>query len=305
MGLRVDLSLVLSTYKRPQILLRTLESFSRMVCAELRWDLWVVDNAGDAATEQLVKDWAGKLPIHYLVEPKAGKNNALNYAIPKVTGQLVVLTDDDVIAATDWLTQFWEGARRWPDNVVFGGRILPDWPQGFAPYDTNRPFMAGAYAVADWDQPEGSIEPKKIYGANMAVRRSVFDAGWRFEGAVGPSQNKNYIMGSETEFLLRLFDAGFRPIYLPKALVYHQIRPEQMSFEWLKKRAYRAGRGDVRSDGQPSDTVTIFGVPRHLIRRTLETYFSYLFARFFDKKNKIEKGMKFYFNLGRLYQHGK
>ena len=67
----------------------------------------------------------------------------------------------------------------------------------------------------------------------MVVRRYVFDDDWRFEGSVGPSKKANYIMGSETEFVLHLFEDGHLPVYLSNALVYHQNRPDQMSSKWL------------------------------------------------------------------------
>jgi hypothetical protein len=88
----------------------------------------VVDNAGDSATEKLVKVWANKLPINYIVALETGKNKALNHTLPKVKGQQIVFTDDDIIPNPDWLLQLWEGAQRWPDHKVFGGRIVADWP---------------------------------------------------------------------------------------------------------------------------------------------------------------------------------
>lgn len=299
----MEISILLATYKRPEILHRTLESFSCLECATLQWDLWVIDNAFDPATETVVKSWAKKLPINYLVEPQPGKNNALNRAIPEVHGQLIVFTDDDIIATSDWLIQLWQGTQRWPEHAVFGGRVLPDWPEGFLPHDLRNPFLNGAYAIADWNLPEGSYSPKKLFGANMVVRKRIFDEGWRFEGMVGPSQKSNYIMGSETEFVLRLEAAGYAPIYLPNALVYHQIRPEQMSYDWLVNRAYRAGRGEAWLDEMGDDVKTIFGYPRYLIRRTFETLFSYGVISIFNKKKKLEHGMRFYYNLGRLIQY--
>ncbi len=120
----MDISIILATYKRPNILQRTLESFSKLECDVMQWELWVVDNAGDPPTEVVVKYWADKLPINYLVEPEPGKNHALNRALPEVCGQLIVLTDDDIIAMPDWLVQLWQGAQRWPDHMAFGGRIF-------------------------------------------------------------------------------------------------------------------------------------------------------------------------------------
>lgn len=51
------------------------------------------------------------------------------------------------------------------------------------------------------DLPEGPVEAGAIYGVNMAVRRCVFEAGFRFDEIVGPNAlDPNYPMGGETEF---------------------------------------------------------------------------------------------------------
>jgi len=294
----MDISIVLATYKRTEILQSTLESFSRFEESSLQWDLWVVDNAADPATADVVKSWDGKLPINYLVESQPGKNNALNRAIPQVRGQLIVLTDDDIIASPDWLTQIWQGSQRWPGYVVFGGRVLPHWPHGFTPHELRNPFLVGAYAIANWDLPEGEYSPEKVFGPNMAVRRQIFDEGWRFDGSIGPSQKTNYIMGSETEFILRLEASGFKPVYLPKALVYHQIRPDQMSFKWLRGRAYRAGLGSASLGKSPDECKLIAGIPRYLIRRLVESYLKYLWLKLTRSVRKTEAGMRFYTYLG-------
>ena len=290
----MDVSVVLATYKRQDILQKTLESFSQLDCPALKWELWVVDNAGDPATEKVVQTWAEKLPINYLVELEAGKNNAINRALAEINGQLVVLTDDDIIANPDWLIQLWQGAQRWPEHVVFGGRVLPHWPSGYGPHDLSNPYLVGAYAIANWAFPEGEYEPIKVFGPNMAVRRKIFDEGWRFDGSIGPCQNPGYVMGSETELVMRLEKAGNSPVYLPGALVCHQIRPEQMNFEWLKKRAFRAGLGAAALDSNDPDVKCFAGVPRYLIRKYFEAYFDYVRTRLQNPSKVIEAGMRLY-----------
>lgn len=299
----MDISVVLATYKRSEILQRTLESFRHLEIGPLRWDLWVVDNADDSATESVVKSWAKAIPIKYLVESQAGKNNALNRAIDEVQGQLIVLTDDDIIATSDWLTQMWQGAQRWPEHVIFGGRILPFWPDGFKPLDLRNPYLVGAYAIANWSLPEREYSPEKVFGANMAVRRKIFDDGWRFNASIGPSQKTNYIMGSESEFVLRLEASGHKPVFLPEALVYHQIRPDQMSFKWLRGRAYRAGLGSASLCEMPSECKVVLRIPRYLIRRLVESYIKYLFFKFTRSSRKTEAGMRFYTYLGMVNGH--
>ncbi len=301
----MDISIVLATFKRPEILHRTLGSFQSMKNGNLKWDVLVVDNAGDPETKSVVEAYRDALPIEYLVEAAPGKNRALNRAVSDVQAELVVFTDDDVICEPDWLIRLWDGAGRWPRHLVFGGRVLPFWPRGFTPHDLGNPYLVGAYAVADWDIPEGEYEPEKVFGPNMAVRKRIFDEGWRFDVTVGPSQDGNYIMGSETEFARRLDEAGHHPVYLPEALVHHQIRPGQMDFKWLKKRAYKAGRSSVLKEAGKGASASraMGGVPRYLYRRLLESGTAYMVSTLFDRPDKIEEGMRFYVLKGTIDEY--
>jgi glycosyltransferase involved in cell wall biosynthesis len=301
----MDISIVLATYKRPEILHRTLESFSRLHTDGIAWEVLVVDNAGESATELEVKQWADKVPVHYLVERKNGKNNALNHAIPEIKGALVVLADDDILADPEWLQEIRRGAVRWPDHIVFGGRVLPDWPEGFEPPDLENPYLAGAYGIADWGTADCVIDADKVFGANMVVRREIFDQGWTFNSNVGPSAESTYKMGSETEFLLRLEKAGHQFIFLPGALVYHQIRPNQMSLDWLKGRAYRAGQSGVSLNHEEGEFPEWFGVPRFLLRMLLETWFKLVFSRVTTSRKRVEYAMQLQHLLGQISMHRK
>lgn len=264
----MNISVILSTYKRPVILSRTLDSFRALNTKGLSWELIVVDNANDPASQEVVRQYEGKLPLKFLVETKPGKNNALNKAIPEAKAELFVFTDDDVIADPNWLREMWKGANRWPDYSVFGGKILPAWPDGFEPPPNNFPFLSSAYAITAWDQDEGVYSARQVFGANMCIRRSVFEEGYRFNPNIGPTNKKTYIMGSETEFVIRLERDGFQAIYLQDAIVLHQIRPEQMSAKWLRRRAFRAGRGVVANATDFSEK-RIWKIPRYLLRRLL------------------------------------
>jgi glycosyltransferase involved in cell wall biosynthesis len=230
---------------------------SRMQAAELEWQLIIVDNADDAATRATCKNFESELPLVYLVCKQRGKNAALNYGLEHATGDVFVFTDDDVLPASDWLMAMRAGAVRWPDHVLFGGCVLPKWPaqppEFVAQFAANPDYGRWTYGVLDLDAGEGPNAKLLPLGANMAVRRKVFDEGARFSESIGPNGG-NYAMGSETELNLRLRRHGHEAVYLPDSLVYHQIRPEQMTLEWIKGRAFREGRGEVRLN--PNRSVT-------------------------------------------------
>lgn len=298
----MDISVLLATYKRAEILLQTLESFCLLNTGTLEWEILVVDNADDERTRQLIEKYRDKLPIRYLLETKRGKNNALNKAIPGAKGTLIVFTDDDIIAERNWLFEMWEGAKRWPDCSIFGGRILPKFPPGKIPIPREHPFFSGAYAVLDLKRDEGPYRAQDVWGSNMAIRSEVFHRGWRFNPAIGP-KGDNYIMGSETELTKRLEKAGFHSIYLPRSLVYHQIRPEQMKLEWIYGRAFRSGRSQAQQYGYPN-VPYLFGVPRPLVRELIQLGMEKILHSL-DRYKAIDSGIEYWIARGKFYQYRK
>lgn len=295
----MDISVVLATYDRDDILVKTLDSFERLALQGVEWQCLVVDNACRGATRALVQRYSEVLPITYFEEPKPGKNNALMAAMPHAQGELIVFTDDDVVVDSAWLSSLWHGAQRLPKFDLFGGRILPLFPGDLKPekgIDLSKGFTKSAYVIADWDLPEGEIRPGNIWGPNMAVRRRVFEAGYTFNRDIGPSQSSTYTMGSETEFLLRVAEAGYRSAYIPSALVHHQIRPEQLSIKWLKGRAIRHGKGKAALLRDFDRFPKLFGVPRFLYRKLATLSALSLFYRLIGDKasyydQRIELGI--------------
>ena len=265
----LDLSIVFATCKRPDTLRPMLDRMCALNTRGISWEILVVDNANDQETRTLVENYTQRLPILYSIETRPGKNFALNSVIDRVKGELVVFTDDDILPDVDWLQEVKSGAARWPACDVFGGRILPHLPD---PHEKIRYedsfFVRCAYVIADWDLPEGFYpevqENGSVWGPNMVIRRRVFDEGYRFNTSIGPS-GKDYIMGSETELTGRLFKAGMKAVYLPKGLVYHQIRKEQLDYCWLCDRFYRFGRGAAYKSRE-INAVYWFGVPRYLFK---------------------------------------
>ena len=300
----MDLSLVLATCKRVPILTRTLSSFTKLEVKGLDWEIIVVDNADDAETKRLIQEFDGQLPLTYVVENRQGKNYALNTAIGKVRGELVVFTDDDVLADSQWLVKILEGAKRWPNHAVFGGRILPSFPTDAVNIDLDNRLVRSAYVIADWKRSEGEYKPSMVWGPNFAVRLGVLREGFQFNTDFGPNSGQ-YVMGDETEFLYRLERAGYVPIYLPEALVHHQIREEQLTVDWLRGRVASYGGTFAFMSGLPS-TPLLLGVPRYIYVQTLQAYVQSVWASVCgNRQRRFETALQYSYRKGMLAQYWK
>jgi glycosyltransferase involved in cell wall biosynthesis len=241
---QIALTVLFATRNGEKVLSRTLNAYRRIKQSDVSWKLVIVDNGSSDSTLEIIKSFQKDLPIEVYFEPIAGKNRALNRGLDAVEGQLVVLTDDDTFPSPSFLQAWARFIDTKSDYGLFGGSIIPIFetaPQSWLTADQHLcSIVFGAR-----DLPEGPVDPQEIFGGNMAVRRSVFDNGFRFNENVGPSGfNPNYPMGSETEFCLRVASAGISCWFAKEPVVEHFVRSFQMTDSYLADRSYRCGRGE-------------------------------------------------------------
>ncbi len=239
----VALTVLLATRNGEAVLPRMLEAYRRIQPPTVPWKMLIVDNASTDATAKIIESFRAELPLEMLCAPLPGKSRALNGAIPALQGKLIVFTDDDTIPHPSFLAAWEKILHSKQDYELFGGIIeplfdspLPGWMLDMKPQFS---FMFG-----ERDLPEGPIDPGEIYGANMAVRASVFDRGFRFDEHIGPNAlDPAYPMGNETEFCRRVASLGAKSWFAREPRVDHIVHPGQFTNAAWAERAYRTGRG--------------------------------------------------------------
>ena len=298
----MDVSILIATYKRPEILRQTLACLCALDTHGLKWELLLIDNGDDNSTRIIAEAFRQQLPIHILSEKRKGRACALNLAIPLARGALILFTDDDVRPEHSWMNEMWEGAQRWQNHQVFGGRIFPEFPSNQIDLDLNPFLMRTAYGLADHGEKEKIYPPIHVWGANMAVRASVFQNGIRFNDEIWSGENT--LAGEESELVTRISRQGQSPVYLPRSIVHHQIRPEQLAVTWLQQRAFISGKTYAFVTGLPDPHVHRWGVPRSTIRIAIQHYIRYLKGFFFkDKNERIQQRLLCCHYKGRICQY--
>ena len=235
------ITVVLATHNGEHTLDATLRAFAQLHVPEGHWKLVIVDNNSTDHSASIIQHYMTRLPIQCLTESIRGKNRSLNKAISSVEGECVVFTDDDIIVPPDWLSSFCALADAHPQVSIFGGRITPRWPTNPPQSVIQAVPLGAAFAVHDSDLETGFIEGSFIWGGNMMVRRSLFDAGHRFDESLGP-QAGDYHAGGETEFTTRMERQGHQCFFSSDNAVQHIIDAKQFTGPWLAARATRFGR---------------------------------------------------------------
>jgi glycosyltransferase involved in cell wall biosynthesis len=301
MPAKLDISVLMATWNRATRLEQTLHHFARLNTYGLSWELIIIANGCTDATQEVVTRFAKVLPIVALKEAEAGKTRALNRGLAVARGDLLVLTDDDIIPDRNWLQEWVAAARRWPDDSVFGGRIDPLFPPDVPAWIAHPsfPFTVVAFARYVPADQEGPVDHAPL-GPNQAVRRVAMQGVWYCE-SIGPRE-KSFALGDDTELMRRLHSKGYRYIYVPTTGVQHPIEPHQLTLTWLFGRAYRFGRGYARLDTH-SDCPYLFGVPRYLWRRRVEYGLKHALRRFGTDERRFQTGYPLAVVRGMIHEY--
>jgi glycosyltransferase involved in cell wall biosynthesis len=244
-----------------------------IVPRSLRWELIVVTNNCTDRSEEILRSFAGQLPLRTVNEPHQGVAHARNRVLREARGEIIAWTDDDVLVDSAWMSQLVDAARRHPQAAAFGGLIEPWFATRPDPLLLEAfPVLARGFCGLDLGPVERPLGPgEEVFGANMAYRASMV-SGLAFDPALGPNGHRS-VLGEETALHRQLRQRG-PLVWVPSMRVKHHVPAERMRLSYLLAYAFDNGRTEVRIEGVPPGT-RLMGVPRWLIRMCVSTYVEY------------------------------
>ena len=271
-----DATVVIPTYNRAALLDETLESMRGLrLRAGRTWNAIVVDNNSSDDTRAVVERQTSDFPVplRYLFEGRQGRSSALNAGLAAADGGVIAMTDDDVRVDEGWLEAACAALIDNPDTSIgyAGGPVTPIWEADPPDWlDLTRGDLWGTIAIQDHGADPFVYDDKRKVplGANMAARRSLFDAIGGFRADLGRSSGK-LVMGQEVpELLMRARAAGLRGLYVPAMRVRHHIPARRLDRGYFRR--WWFGKGVSRSALERTRPVTELGVDLastpHLLR---------------------------------------
>ncbi len=240
----VDITIVFSSYNGAEKLPRMLDALNKQTLPMERWKIVAVDNNSNDNTYNVLRSFQDRLPIEIYKEAKQGKAHALNTGFQYLEGDLIVITDDDVIPAPEWLEQFLHIAEAQPDYDIFGGLILPAWEQEPPEWIREWVHQGIVYALND-ELPEGDGKARWVSGPNSAFRRRILPDSYIVDETLGPNATVGqYAMGEDVMFAASLEAKGAKVYHCRDAVVHHIIPTEYLDEQWILSRAERYGLGN-------------------------------------------------------------
>jgi GT2 family glycosyltransferase len=241
---RPAVSIVIPTHseQRWNALVRTIASARSQTYAPA--EIVVVVDHNPALYRRARRDLAGVTVLENLYAQGVSGNR--NTGAFHTSTSLIAFLDDDTVACPEWLEYLVQAVAADPAVVGAGGGIDPAW-EGARPTWMPEEFLwavGGSYA----GMPTTTAPIRNVWSASMIVRRDTFLSVGGFRTGFGKLGNRN--RPEDTELCLRMSAlAGGHWMYVPAAVIRHEVPANRSTFGFFLRRCYAEGRGKVAMAG--------------------------------------------------------
>jgi len=228
----IDVSIVIPTYRRPELLSATLASCQAQQGVEAeRVEIVVVDNdAAQSARAAVDAAGPGAAALRYVAEARPGISYARNTGVAEAAGRYIGFIDDDEEAPPGWLAAFLATIRRSGADLVVG----PVYPRFTEPADA---YARQAY-TRDAQVPTGTR-----LADWSGIGNSLLDKERCFAGVAEPFDPRLGLSGGEDAlFLHQLRRRGGTIVWCAEAAVRENIAADKLAPRYLLRREFRGAQ---------------------------------------------------------------
>ena len=232
------LSVIIPTRNRASSLQRLLDSLA--TASELaieKIEIIAVNNGSTDETREVLNaehTRGSRAEFLALDESRAGKSAAINRALAVARGSVLMVLDDDVVVEEECLLKHIEAHER-GEFAAIQGRILPGRDRDGNSAD---PLRLREYNIPLIDYGEEITAIRGLTGTNMSFNRRVLEKVGLFNTRLGPGAAG---FSEDTEYSIRIRQAGFKIGYTPYAIVYHELNPVRYGRAYNRDVEYRKG----------------------------------------------------------------
>lgn len=245
-----EISVVIATRNRPEMLERCLAALAAQTLARDRFEVIVV-NDGGAPLERFLVTWRNRLQLRILDQSHGGPAAARNAGAAVAHGSLLAFTDDDCEPHPDWLTACMARLHAEPEQAIGGHtqNALCD-----------NPYSSASQLLVDYlydYQRVSSARPRMpafVTSNNLAVSAALFNQLGGFD------KSFRRAAAEDRDFCERWQERGYQLSHVPAAVVRHGHALTLVSF-WRQHFNYgrgahtlqraRAARGTRRGELEP------------------------------------------------------
>jgi len=216
-------SVIVPVFNGAQTLGACLDALSAQTIDGDDYEIVVVDDGSTDGSAEIARQY----DVTLVRQEHAGPGAARNRGVQEAGGRLFLFTDADCVPTPNWIEQM---LAPFADPDVGGVKGV---------YRTRQPSLVARFAQAEYEEKYDrlgrmeQIDFVDTYAA--AYRRDVFAS----QGGFDPE----FLRNQDQEFSFRLARAGYKLVFAPQAVVYHQ-HPDTI---WhYARRKMLTGRWKVR-----------------------------------------------------------
>lgn len=214
--MKIKFSIVIPVYNRPDEVAELLESLSKQT--DKGFEVLVIEDGSSVPCEDVCKQYADKLDLHYYFKPNSGRSETRNYGIERATGDWFIIYDSDVIVPPQYIATVREELAKNPVDC-YGGPDAAD--ESFS--DVQKAINYSMTSIMTTGGIRGATKNKEKFSPrsfNMGISRKCYET-------VGGYKN---MIGEDIDLSIRIKAAGFKTTLIPEAYVYHKRRVDLKKF---------------------------------------------------------------------------
>jgi glucosyl-dolichyl phosphate glucuronosyltransferase len=220
------LSIVVCTFNRQKYIRACLDALAIQTLDPNQWEAIVIDNNSTDLTPNIIHSWMKEnkdVPVRYVLETRKGLSNARNRGIYEARGEIVTYIDDDAESEPTFAEAILTFMLDNPDTAGIGGKVVPKYSEDPEPEWMSN-FLYGYVGRVDHGPAVKLYNGGMKYpiGCNMTYRKELLKRAGGFNPELTSRGDDKYIFQ-------RIVRINQKVIYLPDALVFHNIDGERLS----------------------------------------------------------------------------
>ncbi len=219
----VRVSVIVPTRNRARMLHDVVGALWAQSLDPREFEVIVVDNCSEDDTAKVMQELQAKSPcrlLYHVMPENRGPARSRNTGAGSAKGRILAFTDDDCRPSPQWLE-----------------RALPAFDDGRVAFATGpigyKPEQVGTTGFFARDGRDTPVEHPSYSWTNILYRRDVFlEAGGSDEGLCLPDFRNRVVDCGDTDLAWRVKEAGYRNVFVPDALVWHELE-DMKPLDWV------------------------------------------------------------------------
>lgn len=231
-------TLLITTYNRGNLLRNSLRRLEHLTLPD---EILVVDDGGTDNTEQIIKDFEGKMPIRYIYNHNPEWSIcsfARNIGVKEATGDLIITSEPEMLWISDIVPIILEERKKYPlelisASIIYKAHQETPWNEGFItkPEEALKDSIVEDYQIQPRSyHPQGFCRTTGLQATYIAS----YEKEWLMEINGWDEEFPGCWGWDDIDLATRLRVNGINQHICKKLIAMHQWHPAPPQEKWMR-----------------------------------------------------------------------